>query len=108
MLIYENQKVVIKTTTTISISLLFSWWFNNNTPITSLIRTFMNENASVSKILDIFLYSALCYTELWLFTPNIFAFTPNIFAFTPNSLTEHFFVYRTHFHLFFKQLTLYI
>ncbi len=61
----------------------------------------MNENASVSKILDIFLYSALCYTELWLFTPNIFAFTPN-------SLTEHFFVYRTHFHLFFKQLTLYI
>ena len=39
----------------VPIGLLFSLWFNNYAPITCLVRTFMDENTSISKILYLFL-----------------------------------------------------
>lgn len=39
----------------VPIGLLFGLWFNNYAPITCLVRTFMDENTSISKILYLFL-----------------------------------------------------
>lgn len=39
----------------IPVNLLFGLWFNNYAPIASFVRTFMDENASISKVLYLFL-----------------------------------------------------